>query len=238
MVQNSQTLAKVWQNLSAGIAGDKGSIFAFVSPQSGNGTSYIVREMALLAAKQAQTSQSKPVLVIDMDIQNSAQAEYFFSNNAISEFGTPNGPYDASFGKRGFWRIIPSVVGEDGQVLTDSHFMSLHILPNLPLGFSNFHWEKFMRGQSVQIAEASDYWQALRQNFSAIFVDLPALDRSDILKTISPEADQNILITNPDHANLRPIGDLYAKLKAMNAKCAGMIINELPRSGALYGGNI
>ena len=239
MATNIQALEQVWQGLSAGRTSERGQLFSFVSPFSGNGTSYIVREMAMIAARQNQENGNPArILIVDMDIQNSAQAEYFFSNSAMAEYGAPEGPYDACFGAEGFWRVTPAMLGDDGHALTDAHFMSMHVLPSLALGFTNFHWQKFKRGQTVHIQEARNYWQNLREYFSDIFVDIPALDRTDILKTICPEADKTVLISNPADANLRPIGDLYAKLVNMNANPVGMIINELPRSNSRYGGNL
>ncbi len=239
-ISNKNSLDNVWSLLAyqaqaADISEDMaapGQLITLFSPRSGVGTSYVTRELAMVAARRT----GERVLIVDMDIQRSAQSSYFFSPEAEHLHGVPQGPYDASFGMVPFWRVTPSMVDENGGIMTDAHFMSLHIADGANLAFTQFHWEKFRRGQTVHIQAAHEYWQVLRQHFKTIFVDLPALDRSDILSTICAEADQNIIVSSQAEAGSRLIGDVYSKVKALNGECAGLVINELPRGAALYGG--
>ena len=233
---NQVSLQKTWQGLSDAPCPDgQGKIFAFVSAKSNSGTSFIVRQLAQIASLQSQTSNRR-VLIIDMDLQKSAQAEWFFSPRAQTQFGPPQGPYDACFGAEPFWRVTPSMVGRDGLNQSNSVYMSLHMVPQSHLTFSCFHWEKFMPGQTVLIQNARQYWHALRAQFGAILVDIPALDRADLIGTICPEADQTVLVSDLRDIHSEIMGQAYRRLQDMNAHCAGMILNELPVGSQMHGG--
>ena len=226
-VQHDEKLQSVYQQLAAEIRPDKkGKIYAFTSPKSGAGTSYIVRNMALIAA--AASAQDQHVLILDMDLQNNAQSSYFFDQTVQAQMGVPNGPYDATFGTVPFWRVTPSSLDEQGRAITDTHFMSLHILENAKISFSHFHWDRFRDGQNVHIQNARPFWHALRDHFSAVFVDMPALDRADIVSTVCPEADTNILVSATLNAYDQALSDTMRKMTELGAHCAGVILNDGP----------
>lgn len=234
---NDQSLQTAWESLSHGRRADgHGAVYAFASPTSNVGTSYVTRNMALLVA--AQLPPGKQVLIVDMDIQSSAQANWFFAQQAVTKYGSPDGPYDASFGMQSFWRVTPSMVGKDGQNLTDSHFMSLHVVNSANVAFTCFQWQQFRPGQTVHMQNAHGYWLKLRENFAAIFVDTPALDRADILGAICPLADSTVLVCAPGEAQSKALGDAYTKISAMPSQCAGVILNDLPPQYSGYGGSI
>ncbi|MCF6274442.1 MAG: hypothetical protein L3J05_01595, partial [Robiginitomaculum sp.] len=77
-------------------------------------------------------------------------------------------------------------------------------------------------------------WHKLRECFSAVFVDIPALDRADIVSSICPEADSSILVCAPQDANSRALGAAYEKITSMNAQCSGVIFNETPAQNSGY----
>lgn len=234
---NTQNLRSAWDGLSKDRRADgRGAIYVFVSPTSGVGTSYVVRNMALIAA--AQMPIGKQVLIVDMDIQSSAQANWFFSAQMQTSYGVPDGPYDACFGTVPFWRITPSMVGDQGQNLTDSHFMSLHVVNGANLAFTKFHWEQFRQGQTAHIQNARGYWHKLREYFGAIFVDTPALDRADIVSTVCPEADSTILVSATKDSGSKALGDAFTRINDLNGRCAGAILNDLPTLQTDYEGSI
>jgi len=230
-----QSLQNAYQDLSRERRADgRGCIYVFASPVTGEGTSYVARNMAMIAAESAPVGGQ--VLLVDMDIRNNAQSAYFFAPDTQSMLGVPEGPYDASFGTAPFWRVTPSMVNEQGQNITDSHFMSLHMLSGASLAFTHFHWEQFRDGQSVHLQSARAYWHKLRDHFSAIFVDTPALDRADILNTVCQEADANILVSSTPTSNTQSLTDASNKITALGARCAGVILNDGPTSLPGYGG--
>jgi len=234
---NVQNLQLAWQGLSQNKRDDGcGSVYVFTSPVSKAGTSFVTRNMALIAA--AALPKDKQVLIVDMDIQSNAQASWFFAPQALAQYGNPEGPYDACFGVAPFWQVTPAMVDGAGLSLTDSHFMSLHMVNNANIAFTCFQWERFRQGQVAHILNARDYWHSLRQQFAAIFVDTPALDRADIISTVCPEADSTILVSTARDAQSKSLGDAYVKIGAMAGRCAGVILNELPNHRTGHEGSL
>jgi len=236
-MDNAQNLQSVWQDLSKDKRADgRGPIYAFTAPTSGVGTSYVARSMALLAG--AQIHGDKQVLIVDMDIQKNTQSDWFLSPQAQAQYGSPVGPYDACFGTAPFWRVTPSMVDDHGQNLTDSHFMSLHTVDTAHITFTRFEWQQFRQGQSVHIQNTRAYWHKLRDCFSAIFVDVPALDRADIISSICPEVDSTVLVCAEQDAKSKLLGDAYSKIISLNGHCSGVIFNETPAQISGYGGGV
>ncbi len=239
LASNAYSLQNAWNSLSAHPRLDgKGAVYAFVAARTGVGTSFVTRNMAHIAALKpvSQTGTSRRVLIIDMDLQNSSQARWFFSPEAIAVYGQPQGPYDAGLGQEPFWRVTPAMAGPDGLPLNNSVFMSLHTTPYVNLAFSCFHWEKFLPGQNVHLIKARQYWHELRAQFSAVFVDVPALDRTDILDIICPEADSTILVSAANEVNAIPNGQAHKRILETGGRCAGMILNEFPAGHLAQGG--
>lgn len=229
-----QNLRSAYAALSANPRADgRGSLYVLCAAQSGCGTSHVARNLALIAAakEQNETQMGGQVLLVDMDIQNNAQSAYFAGQ---MQYGQTEGPFDASFDQTPFWRVTPSMVDEQGQSISQSRYMSLHVLPNAPLAYTHFHWEALRQGQNVHIQNTRDYWHTLRNHFSAIFVDTPALDRADILDAIVPEADANILVSKAEDAQAQSLTDAASKIEEYGATCAGVILNDIPTQ-AQYG---
>ncbi len=234
-VDNTQSLRSVYEQLTAKPRADShGSIYVFTAARSGIGTSYVARSIAKIAAEQAPDGGQ--VLLVDMDIQNNAQSSYFFAPETQARLGAPDGPYDATFGQTPFWRVTPSMLNEQGQNVTDAHFMSLHIVSSLGLAFNHFHWEQFLGGQNAHLQNARAYWHKLREHFTAIIVDTPALDRADILSIVCPEADANILVSAHEDSRAQSLADAAKKISDIGANCAGVILNEKPAAVSEYGG--
>lgn len=234
---NTQKLQSAWQGLSQDKRADgRGSVYVFTSPKSKIGTSFVTRCMALIAA--STLPKDKQVLIVDMDIQANAQASWFFAQQALAQYGSPEGPYDACFGTSPFWRVTPSMVDDTGQSLTDNHFMSLYMVNAANVAFTCFQWEKLRQGQTAHIQNARDYWHNLRKHFGAIFVDTPALDRSDIISTVCPEADATILVSTAQDVQSKSLGDTHEKIEAMAGHCSGVVLNELPNYYASHEGSL
>ncbi len=232
---NDKNLQVAYESLAAERRDDGlGIIYAFTSPHTGAGTSYVVRGMAKIAAKNASANQQ--VLIVDMDIQNNAQSAHFFAPDSQSIRGMLQGPYDATFGTTPFWRVTPSMVNEHGQNMSDSHFMSLYICEDGHLAFTHFHWERFRQGQNAHIQNSRAYWHALRSKFYAVFVDTPALDRGDIASSVCGEADMSILVSSAAAAKSQALLDAANYLDQHEGVCAGVIINDAQIVHSSYGG--
>jgi Mrp family chromosome partitioning ATPase len=233
-----ENLRQVYRQLSTpGRFDGKGSIYVFTSPKTGAGTSFVARNMAMIAAHEIGqgANAGAHVLLLDMDLQNNAQSNYFSSPEAQAQYGAAQGPYDATFGSVPFWRVTPSMVNDQGQSVSDSAFMSLHLLPHAGISFSKFHWENFRPGQNVHIQNARPFWHALRDHFAAVIVDTPALDRADILSTVSMEADQTILVAPGSAARDPELSAAYQRVNNLGASCAGVIFNDGPTGAPAQG---
>ena len=232
---NTQSLRAAYQSLCAKPRADgRGAIYVFASPRTGAGTSYVARNIAQIA--KAYQPDGAQVLLVDMDIQNNAQSTHFFAPETQGRLGAPEGPYDASFGAEPFWRVTPSMVNEQGHNITDSHFMSLHIVSAAGIAFTHFHWEQFRDGQHVHLQSARAYWHKLRDHFPVIIVDTPALDRTDVLSTICPEADATVMVSGSEDMQAQSLADTNKLITDIGGSCAGVILNEKPTPVSSYGG--
>ncbi len=235
MGENLQNLRAVFNGLKQEKRADgRGSLYVFCAAKSACGTSYVARKMAMLACESIQKGEQ--VLLVDMDIQNNTQSRYFFTPAQHAGQGMPQGPYGATFGVSPFWQVTPYMVGSDGRNISDAHFVSLYAVDEIPLLFTHFHWEYFKSGQSVHIQNARAYWHKLREHFAYVIVDTPALDRTDILAAICPEADANILVSTTQESRQQNLADAADHLAAIDARCTGVILNEMPASHMQTGG--
>ena len=232
---NAQNLNAAYTRLRENKRADgQGSIYVFCSAKSRCGTSYVARNMALIA--EQNITPGEQVLLIDMDIQNNTQSCYFFAPENQAYCGVASGPYDASFGVQPFWKVTPAMVGPDNENISDNHFMSLHKPATLSLMFTHFHWEHFRQGQNAHIQNARSFWHKLREHFSVIIVDTPALDRADIIGTVCSEADACILGSATRDAKSQGLTNIANHVQNLGAVCAGVILNQPPIQTTHYGG--
>lgn len=251
---NARSLRAVYGQLSALIgnmpadpaatdaSGDElGAIYAFCSARSQSGTSYVARNMAINAAQmineqsnvdgsnvQGMPDTNNRVLLIDLDIGANTHSTWFFNQAQSLGQALPHGPYDATFSQLPFWRVTPSMVNDQGQNITDTHFMSLHMMHDIPLSFLHFQWDLFRQGQAVHIQNSRQYWHELRRQYRAVFVDIPAQDRSSLLNSIALDADTNVIVTSPEQSQTSEIDDLSNHLSSLGANCAGVVVNQIP----------
>lgn len=232
-VASDEDLRRAYQSLVSQRGSDgHGGIYVFAGVKTGAGTSYIARNMAMLASETV--ADDRQVLIMDMDLQNNSQSTFFTAPENQTNFSAPQGPYDATFGAVPFWRVTPSAVNEHGQSASDHSFMSLHMVSPIgggaPISFSQFHWDYFRPGQTVHIVNASPYWQMLRTHFAAIFIDVPALDRADVLSAVSMDANATVLVASSADAQDQAVADGYERVRSLGANCAGVILNDVPYS--------
>lgn len=199
-------------------------LYALVSPYTQSGTSYVSRELALHAARHFGTNGGR-VALIDYDINQQTQASNFDTPRAIAQNGVLQGPFDATFGQTPFWQVSPDMVSETGDRTQAGSYCGLHFVGETGLVVSRFDWNAVRSGQTVHVVSAPDYWQAARAQFSAIFVDCPATDRTDISLNVISDADKTIIVA-PDHRTNDPeVLNLAQKITQEGGHCAGVIAN-------------
>ena len=224
-MSQTPTLADAARRLLAAQRVDgTGSIIAVCAARSGAGTSYVARELAL-----AMAAGGASVLIADMDIGKCDQTEALCFGQSGQAYGPVQGPYDATYGVQPFWQVTPTAAGSD----TQSRFGALYQLPQRNLTVTGFLWENVRDGQTVQITRAPQYWDALRNRYHAIFIDVPAPDRSDAGATVFGYADSTVLVTpsTQDFDNQTVLGIVASA----GGTCAGVIVNTVPAQFAQSG---
>lgn len=200
-------------------------IIALVSPFTGSGTSYVARDLALLAAKH-YVPQGGRVALMDLDINQQTQCAGFDKPKSIGEQGAIQGPFDATFGQVPFWQVSPDMVEDSGQRTHAGNHCGLFFVGETGLAVSAFDWETVKDGQTVHIRRVPDYWHAARSQFSFIIIDCPATDRASIAMDIIPDADASIIIT-PSFRSTDPEHNALAqKIVSAGGACAGIVQNE------------
>ncbi len=226
MIDNHHPLQSVLSQLCTPERGDgRAPVFALTASDTGVGTSYVARNLALLAA-QHYGPYGQRVLLVDMDLSQQTQAEYF--RNLTAQYGAVEGPYDATFGAEPFWQVSPDGIDAQGMRKSAALYGGLNLVGQTGLAVTEFRWSEIKQGQSVHVIAARDYWHSLRDEFALVIVDTPAFDRADTALTIIPEADKTVIICATDTASRPAQKELSDRIVAENGRCAGLVINAGP----------
>lgn len=208
-----------------------GQVVAIVSPHTGSGTSYVSRNLAILAAEH-YGAYGQRVGLIDLDFSQQAQSAYFQTAGAQSKHGAVHGPYDATFGETPFWQVSPDSVAEDGSRQGDGLYCCLHLVADTGLAFTQFQWAQVKQGQAVHVVHVREYWHKIREHFALVIIDAPAFDRSDTAMTVISEADQTAIVNLTQRSTDPENADLASRIAAAGGQCAGMILNGGTATGA------
>ncbi len=226
MTLTSHPLWASFENVTQTARPDGGAhIVALTSAFSQSGTSFVARDLALLAAQHYMPQGGRAAL-IDFDVNQQTQAAGFDTPKSIAKHGALQGPYDASFGQTPFWQVSPEMVSGDGKRGKSASHCGLFFVGETGLAVSRFEWETVKDGQTVHVTKAPDYWQAARSQFSVIIVDCPAFERTDIALNVICEADATILISPKHRSTDLELVSLAQTISASGGTCAGMILND------------
>lgn len=211
-------------------ADEAGQIIGTISADSGQGSSYVARELALLAAGYYGPLGHR-VALIDLDFSKQSQSVALMQPAMQSRYGCIDGPFDATlgdatYGHGGFWQVNPANIETPRH---HSDYCGLFLLGDTGLAFTQFQWAHVEEGQSVYVRNAREYWHALRHNFALTVLDIPATDRSQALDILVAEIDQTVIISEADRAQDVSNGALVTRITDAGGKCSGMILNRRPR---------
>ena len=226
MIDVNHPLQTVLSSLCTPARGDgRAPVIAVTATDTGVGTSYVARILALLAA-QHYSPYGQRVALIDMDITQQSQINFF--RQPTTPYGNVQGPFDATFGESPFWQVSPDGVDEFGRRKSAALYGGLNLIGNTGLAVTEFRWPEIKQGQSVHICAARDYWHKLRDQFALVVVDTPAFDRADTALTVVPEADKTVIVCANDTASQPSQKALSDRIEAEQGRCAGLVINEGP----------
>lgn len=200
-------------------ADGRGRIFAVASGAAQSGTSFVARQLALTAV-----STGFQCALIDMGLTENAHYEALSQPHMQAHYGKLAGPYDAGFEVDPFWHVSPMLVDDTGQNQSHASFVGLYMLGQTGLVVTRFLWDKLGNGQNVHIAQARNYWHALRDRYPVSFVDVPSVSQSDAGQTVYGEMDGVILVSTQSNAPENQI--VLSQISASNGKCIGAIINR------------
>lgn len=194
----------------------RGRVITCMSPETGAGTSYVTRQLALRAKDKGLR-----VLLCDMDFSNNSQYVWFTTQTAQSIHGTLSGPYDARFNAAPFWQITPQDMAAIG---TGVHCVIYRVGGHV-LDVTYFDWSQIIPGQNVLVVPSRAYWKSVRDHYDLILIDTPAIDRSRAGLTAAQEADGCIVIAATGSENGASTTDIQTEIRQANGRCVGVILN-------------
>jgi len=194
-----------------------GKIVQITAAKSGDGTSYVARNLALLASSDLAQSGQR-VALIDYDTSQRAQSQYFFAPQRINGM---SGPYDASYGQSGFW----AAQDRQGQSREISDLCAFYLDGHTGLAVSTFLTDRMFDGETIVLRQVLEYWQNLRRHFAFVIIDSPAMDRWHEALTLAPLVDTTVLVAEAERAN-DPTHEM-AKQAILNAggRYEGLLLN-------------
>lgn len=226
MIDNQHPLQAVLSTLCTPARADgRAPVIAVTSAHAQLGSSYVARNLALLAA-QYYVDFGQRVALVDLDLATQAQFGFFNTPLQQSVFGPLSAPYDATFGVTPFWQVSPDNLNADGTRMASARYGALHLVGDTGLAITRFNWDEVKDGQAVHIAAARDYWQALRDQFAVVIIDTPSFETADTALTVVPEADKTIIVCDTARGGDPAQKALSDKISDAGGRCVGMVINE------------
>ena len=237
MINNQDPLQSVLSALCSPPRVDgRGPVIAVTAAHDGVGSSYVARNLAILAA-QHYGPFGQRVALVDLDLSQQAQSAFFADPMQQAAYGPLQGPYDATYGKAPFWQVSPDGVDEDGNRKSAARYGALYLVGDTGLTVTKFNWDEIRDGQNVHLVASRDYWHALRDQFAVILVDTPSFQRADTALTVIPEADKTVIVCDGASASDPAQKALEGRITDSGGSCAGLVINEgavtVPDNGRL-----
>ena len=227
MVMNNQNpLQGVLSTLCAPPRVDgRGPVIAVTAAYDGVGSSYVARNLAILAA-QHYGPFGQRVALVDLDLTQQTQSAFFSDPMQQASYGPMQGPYDATCGQTPFWQVSPDGVDDDGNRKSAARYGALYLIGDTGLTVTKFNWDEIKDGQNVHLVASRDYWHAMRDQFAVIIVDTPSFQRADTALTVIPEADKTVIVCDGARASDPAQKALSERITENEGRCAGLVINE------------
>ena len=173
-----------------------GRIIQFISSRRGEGTSTIVRELAVVAALKI----GKSVLLLDADRLHPSQDQYF-------SIQSENGWQDA--------------VKNHELILK-----TLYQVENSPLFVSPSSNSHSSTPEIFDSLTFQNYWKNLGERFDLILVDSPPLASSPDGLAIAPKVDGVILVLEAEKTHWKVAESLKEKIVKVDGNVLGIVFNK------------
>jgi len=219
MVDLTAEMAQLWTSLGPPPPGP-GRVVQFIAPRSGEGTSTVAREFARFAAQRTRGA----VWLADLDFTD--QAQYRSIAAEPHRFGALGDAAAASPDKSCFFTVQPPARDAEGRLVADTRYLVAHPVGGAKLWVTRFRREMIRAGQGVRVAQAPDYWNALRGRAELVVVDAPAVDRVATGLAVAPFMDFSVLVLAEGGADAQGAAALKAAIEAGGGRCAGLVFNR------------
>lgn len=196
-------------------------LIQFVAARSGEGTSTVARAFARAAAGRGE----RGVWLVELDVMAGAQ----FAAFSDGAYGTLGEAGRASPDDSAFFQVVPPVSEAGAPPPSAAAYLEAWPLAQEKLWITRFKGERLRPGQSVRLTGAADYWRVLKPFADLVVVDAPAAERSRAAAAVAPHMDATVLVVAADNDDPSGPALLRDGLKAVGARCAGVILNRAPR---------
>ncbi|RKQ71907.1 Mrp family chromosome partitioning ATPase [Litorimonas taeanensis] len=214
----SSVLKQVLQGIQSSPRPDGlGKIIQVCAANPKMGTSFVARNLAELAAANSGYDE-KRVGLFDCDLQQQDQTGFFFAPHRAVDM---QGPYDVRFGGSGFWAVQTPT----GQYKDMPNLCGIFINAKSGLAFTTLFWDQLQAGDQLQFFVNDAYWMHLRSQFSYIFVDMPAFDRSQDCLALAPHCDGTIIVALADEAEDPLHRQMRDRIIQTGGRYEGLILN-------------
>ncbi|MGH7015604.1 MAG: transcriptional regulator, partial [Caulobacteraceae bacterium] len=212
-------MGELWRSLGAAPPGRARAVL-FTAAAPAEGVSTIAREFAFWAARRA----SRRVWLVDMDLDLSPQASIIAAQSA--RYGQLGPPSVASPNGAVFFAVEPPLRRPDGRPWPENRYLAAQAVGSHALWVTSFRRETLRANQSVRIAPAGEYWQALRRHSDLIVVDAPSLQRSDAALIQARFMDEIVLVVAADQPDIAAPARLREALEAAGGRVSGLFHNR------------
>jgi cellulose biosynthesis protein BcsQ len=211
----------LWAALGDG-SGRGARVIQLVAARAGEGTSTVARSLAAHAAVKLGLR----VWMVDLDLAAAAQSR-FFAGQTLKELqlgsaqaGSPD--------KSAFFAVRPTIRMRQGGVRPDCDYLESRRIGNYRWWVTRFRSELLRGPQKVHVLGTADYWAALKPLCDVVIIDCQPSEKSQAAVTLSPFADQTVLIVSGDQADVRPPAVLRNAILSAGGNCAGLFFNRAP----------
>jgi len=188
--------AGLYQNMIALLPGREGRIIQFQGTQKGDGTTTLVRKLAILAAMKLQ----KKVLLLDLNQNTPNQCSYF---HVRSELPLSDSTLRAKPARKDFARV-------DDSSLYVTQLSARHLSDNIV----------------CEMSQIGDLLKELRGEFDLILIDSPAVISCPEWLLLAPKVDGVVLVVEAGKTRWQTVNKVKESISAQNGNILGVVLNK------------
>ena len=207
-----EELGGLWSTvISASSTG--GGVVLMLGARAGDGISELSVGLAQLAAGRVPNA----AWLVDLDLYGNRHIR------ALQADGVPlAGPFDMSFGHQPFWQVGPKLPGKPQR---NDAIVGLRV-DDSRLFVSQFNRAAVGEGQTVRLAPAPQYWDAVRARIDLTIIDAPPLEQSRAGLAMIKDADGVVLVVNGHGGDPSDSAEIRDEIVARGGRCLGVVVTK------------